>query len=91
MPQAVPTKVLVAELGHDLVPMRRIAQDGSRDAPTTGTGEQSGVGLAIKSVDPPLHHLTHLNDERHNPSALALCPLVGESTRGWRGLPADRP
>jgi hypothetical protein len=84
--QAVSSKVFVAELGHNLVPVRGVPKDGRRDPAGSRAGEESLIRDVADRVDTVLHHLAYLLDQRHSPCPLALGAFVHEPTGGGCGL-----
>nr|WP_241563953.1 hypothetical protein [Nonomuraea polychroma] len=91
MAKIVPTEVLVAELRHDLVPVRRVSKDRRADATASGTREQPGGRVGAGGVETPQHQLSDLCDDRDLSGSLALGVFVCETSGARRRLPAYRP
>ena len=77
MPQAVPTKVFVTELGHDLVPVRRIAQDNRMNGGPCGGSDVRH--LRIEEASTP-SDAANSSVEFHGPLRRSVCVVLMKSS-----------
>jgi hypothetical protein len=64
MPKVVPAQMLVAEPGHDLVPVRRVTKDRGGDPAAARSGEDAGCRVVPGRVEAPLDERADLVDAR---------------------------
>jgi len=50
VPQVVPTEVLIAEPGHDVIPMRGVTQDRGGDPAAAGAGKEPGIRVRVDAA-----------------------------------------
>lgn len=91
MAQTVPPKVLMAEPGYNLVPVRRVAQDGRGDPAAARAREDAGRRVVANRIEAPFDQRADLFNERDKLGTFALCALVDETAWAWCGLPPNRP
>src|SRR5262249_29820503 len=86
VPKVMAAKVFIAQLGDNLVPVRRIAKDRRGDPAAGRAGEEAGHRVSAHLVQPPTHQRVHFLDERDSPGALAFGSFVNETARSCRCL-----
>ena len=77
--QVVAAQVLVAERGHDLVPVGGVAEYRGGDPAAAGAGEQSGCRVRVGCGDSVRHEFADFGDEGDGAGALAFGSLVDQA------------
>ena len=75
MPQIAPMKALIAESGHDVIPMRGVTQDRGGDPANPGAGGQPGIRVGVNDVQAAGDQLAPFLDDGHFPCACLLVAL----------------
>jgi hypothetical protein len=72
--------VFESEIGHDLIPVRCVAEDGSCPATASRSDEESSVRSLGSGFDSFSDHVAYFRNERYDPGTLAFGALVDEPT-----------
>jgi hypothetical protein len=89
--QVVAAQMLVAQVGDDLVPVRRVAEHGRGDSTAARPGEDPRRWVIVNSMEALFDQWTGLFNERDGAGPLAFSAFVDDPTWAGCGLPPDRP